>query len=56
MGRTIFHFNQRLGFERNSKSDDNEAVEVKQSIAEVEMSLMEPFSILLVKKIGSEHL
>jgi CRISPR-associated endonuclease Csn1 len=41
MGRAIFHLNQRRGFKSNRKSGDNEAGVVKQSIAELEMKLME---------------
>lgn len=41
MGRAIFHLNQRRGFRSNRKSGDNEAGVVKQSIADLEMKLME---------------
>ena len=40
LGRAIFHLNQRRGFKSNRKSGDNEAGVVKQSIAELEVSLM----------------
>ena len=41
LGRAIFHINQRRGFKSNRKSGDNEAGVVKQSVAALEMQLME---------------
>jgi CRISPR-associated endonuclease Csn1 len=41
MGRAIFHLNQRRGFKSNRKSGDNEAGVVKQSVAALEVKLME---------------
>ena len=39
LGRAIFHLNQRRGFKSNRKSDDDEAGDVKQSIAEFKTNL-----------------
>ena len=41
LGRALFHINQRRGFKSNRKSGDNEAGVVKQSVAALEMQLME---------------
>ena len=41
MGRAFFHLNQRRGFKSNRKSADNEAGVVKQSVADLELKLID---------------
>ena len=41
MGRAFFHINQRRGFKSNRKSADNEAGVVKQSVADLELKLID---------------
>ena len=55
MGRAIFHMNQRRGFRSNRKSGDNEAGVVKQSIAELEVSLMEKKARTIGEFLADRH-
>ena len=55
MGRAIFHINQRRGFKSNRKSGDNEAGVVKQSIAELEVKLMEKKARTIGEFLADRH-
>ena len=55
IGRAIFHMNQRRGFKSNRKSGDNEAGVVKQSIAALEISLMEKKARTIGEFLADRH-
>lgn len=55
IGRAIFHINQRRGFRSNRKSGDNEAGVVKQSIADLEVKLMEKKARTIGEFLADRH-
>ena len=55
MGRAIFHINQRRGFKSNRKSGDNEAGVVKQSVAALEVKLMEQKARTIGEFLANRH-
>ncbi|MDC0649925.1 type II CRISPR RNA-guided endonuclease Cas9 [Alphaproteobacteria bacterium] len=55
MGRAIFHINQRRGFKSNRKSGDNEAGVVKQSVAALEVKLMEQKARTIGEFLADRH-
>ena len=55
MGRALFHINQRRGFRSNRKSGDNEAGVVKQSIADLEVKLMEKKARTIGEFLADRH-
>ena len=55
MGRAIFHINQRRGFKSNWKSGDNEAGVVKQSVAALEVKLMEQKARTIGEFLADRH-
>ena len=55
MGRAIFHINQRRGFKSNRKAGDNEAGVVKQSVAALEVKLMEQKARTIGEFLADRH-